>query len=116
MKKILLGILFFGALSVPSSTNAQVPFGGLEVAIIPCTCSSYDLHIFSPLYLGGLPVSGALAYVKNTPTAFGSFLHPGAWALGSYTPGVPACWMHAGKFCFPVFSLGIITPLTGTSL
>jgi hypothetical protein len=118
MKKFLLGLLFFFfATTMPSVSSAQAPFGGLEVAIFPCTCSLQFLHYFAPLYLGPIPIAGALTYPMGAPTAFlFGLLKPGSWALGSYTPGIQACWVWAGKFCFPIPTFGHISPLTGTSL
>ncbi|MEK7515603.1 MAG: hypothetical protein AAB555_01545 [Patescibacteria group bacterium] len=118
MKKLILGsIIFFSVTIIPSSAYAQVPFGGLEVSIFPCTCSAQFLHYFAPLWLGPVPATGALTYPMGATTAFlFGILKPGSWALGTYTPGVQACWVWAGKFCFPIPSLGAITPFTGTSL
>ena len=117
MKKLILGtIIFFCAMAIPSVSYAQVPFGALEVNIFPCTCSGQLLHFFAPLFLGPVPTAGALTYPWGAPTAFlFGILHPGAWALGLYIPGVQACWVWASDVCFPLASLGAISPFTGTS-
>lgn len=118
MKKILFGsLLLLSAAAFPFSTRAQVPFGGLEVFMMPCTCGFvYNYHVFAPLYLGAVPTTGAFSYPMS-PTAYPFYLlHPGAWALGFFAPGAQACWMWAGKFCYPLPNLGIITTITGTSL
>lgn len=71
---------------------------------------------FAPLFLGTVPVSGALA-VPDTPTLFPFYeLFPSAWALGTYTPGGEACWMYAVTGCFLMPTLGAMDPFTGTSL
>jgi len=119
MKNIIFGSLFFFcAMTFPSPSHAQVPFGGLDVFMIPCTCGgAYAWHFFSPLFLGPAPVTGALAVSTVIPLAFPSYyLHPGAWALGQYTPGVQACWMYIGYGCAMLSELGVISPFTGTSL
>ncbi len=118
MKKIIITLIIsFGAIAVPSTAYAQAVFGGLEVSIFPCTCSGQFLHYFAPLWLGPVPTAGALTYPWGALTAIPFFsLRPGSWALGSYTPGTNACWVWAGKFCFPLPSLGSISPVTGVSL
>src|SRR3989344_4754183 len=118
MKKVFLGsLIFFSAVTFASPAHAQVPFGGLEVFMMPCTCGfTYNYHVFAPLYLGAIPTTGAFSY-PMAPTTYPYFLlHPGAWALGFFAPGAQACWMWAGKFCYPLPNMGIISPFTGTSL
>lgn len=105
--------LFFFA---PSVSNAQVPFGGLDVFEFPCTCSPFMYTVFTPFYVGPVPMVATLA-VPDTPTMFAFYeLFPSAWALGTYTPGVEACWMYAVAGCFPLPVLGVMDPFTGTSL
>ncbi|MDP2652284.1 MAG: hypothetical protein Q8O94_04050, partial [bacterium] len=117
MKKIVLvSIVFSGVMAFPSISSAQTPFGGLEIVMLPCTCSGMALHFFGPVYLGtAVPVYGYFV-APYTPTLYlHNYLHPGAWALGFYTPGVQSCLMIAYPCTvFPV--LGLITPATGTSL
>jgi len=70
--------------------------------------------MFTPLYLNGIPVG------KGKPTGIAipsklAFLyykiHPGAWALGFYTPGVQGCWQTAGYACKPQANqIGAVTP------
>ncbi len=118
MKKIFIGsFIFFSAVTFAPPAHAQVPFGGLEVFMMPCTCGFvYNYHVFAPLYLGAIPTTGAFSY-PMAPTTYSYFLlHPGAWALGFFATGAQACWMWAGKFCYPLPNMGIISPFTGTSL
>lgn len=116
MKKIILSFIFFCAVTLPSPLHAQVMFGGLDVWEIPCTCSPFMYTWFTPLFLGPVPVTGALA-VPDTGTIFPFYqLFPSAWALGTYTPGVQSCWMYAVAGCFPLPVLGTMDPTTGTSL
>lgn len=117
MKKILLVSLVLSFIAAfPLASRAQVAFGGLEVASFPCTCGfAFTYHVFAPLYVSSVPGAGALA-APTGPTTYPFYvLHPSAWALGLFTPGVQSCWMWAGKFCFPLSTLGTITPFTGVS-
>lgn len=117
MKKVLLGsFIFFCAMTLPSISHAQVPFGGLDVFEFPCTCSPFMYTVFTPLFLGPVPMTGVLA-VPYTPTLFPFYvLFPSAWALGTFTPGVQACLMYAVMGCFPLPVMGVMNPFTGTSL
>lgn len=117
MKKITLSFIFFCAMTLPSSLHAQVMFGGLDVFEFPCTCSPYTYTVFTPLFFGPVPASGALA-VPDWGVSFPFYvLMPGAWALGTYTPGVEACWWYHGYECDPFPPvLGVVDPFTGTSL
>jgi len=117
MKKILLGcFILFSVTLLPSSSHAQVPFGGLDVFEFPCTCSPYMYTYFAPLFYGPVPAAGVLA-VPDWGVAFPFYeLFPSAWALGTYTPGVQACWMYAVMGCFTLPVVGVVDPFTGTSL
>jgi hypothetical protein len=117
MKRLLLAsVIFFSIIAAPSRSSAQVLFGGLDVFEFPCTCSPFMYTTFTPLFLGPLPIVGTLA-VPDTPTLFPFYeLFPSAWALGTYTPGVQACWMYAVAGCFPLPVIGVMDPFTGTSL
>lgn len=89
-----------------------LPFGGLVVASIPCTCST---GMF--LLTIGPPVGGQFVYQTGTQ-AFQNFNLPraGVWALGLYSP-VGVCLVYAGKSCVPFgLPIGTITSVTGTSL
>lgn len=117
MKKIILGsIIFFYITAYPSFSHAQIPFGGLVVFEIPCTCSPFTWQFLTPLFFGPIPITGALA-APDTPFMFPFFYSfPGAWVLGTYTPGVQACWMYAVAGCFFLPTLGVMNPFTGTSI
>ena len=114
-KTVLISLTIFAAFAFPSQSYAQVPFGGLIVYTVPCTCGfTVNYHWFAPLFIP-IPTTGPLA-APVTPNLFPFFiLHPGAWALGLYTPGVQSCWMYAAVACFPLPVLGTITPFTGSS-
>lgn len=117
IKTLLISSAFLAVFTFPSQSHAQVPFGGLDVFTVPCTCGfAFNYHWFVPLFLGPAPVSGPLA-APITPNLFAFYiLHPGAWALGFFVPGVQSCWMYAAVACFPLPVLGTITPYTGTSI
>jgi len=118
-KNTLISFVFFCVLVIPSFSRAQAPFGGLEIAMAPCTCTggSIILHLFAPLYLGtSVPITGAMTAAAGPTLYMFNLLRPGAWALGDYTPGIQACWMGVPPFCglYPTF--GFILQTTGTSL
>lgn len=117
MRKILLTLIIpFFIVAIPSVSHAQVPFGGLVVAEIPCTCSPFTWQFFAPLFLGPVPTAGPLA-VPDTPFIFAYYYSlPTDWVLGFFTPGVEACWMYAVAGCFPLVVEGAVTPFAGTSL
>ncbi len=117
MKKIFLGsFVFLSAFALPPLSHAQTPFGGLDVFEMPCTCSPFMYTVFTPFYLGPIPVTGVLA-VPDTPTIYPYYeLFPSAWALGLFTPGGQACWMYVGWGCVPLPTAGVMDPFTGTSL
>jgi len=120
MKNVALALfvlLFASALAFPSVSYAQVPFGGLVVAEIICTCSPYTWQWLVPLYTGGLiPITGALA-VPDTPFTYAFYYSTiGTWMLGLYIPGNQSCMMYVGLGCVVLPSLGSVTPFTGTSL
>lgn len=105
------------------SLPGSLPFGGLVSYTIPCTCPSSigSLWIwFTPLFLGShVPITGPLVYVPYVSQLYAWFMIgvPGAWHLGSYVPGVQACWMlipPPGVGCFPLPVAGVITQV-GTS-
>lgn len=116
MKKLFFALAFASVAAFPSYTHAQVPFDGLDVFEIPCTCSPFTYHVFAPLFVASMvPITGALA-ASYTPNLWMYFiLHPGAFALGYFVPGAQACWMYAVAGCFPLPVLGTITPFTGSS-
>jgi len=117
MKQILLGsVIFFSIVMFPSLSHAQAPFGGLVIFELPCTCSPFTWQWLTPLYFGPLPFAGALA-APDTPFLFEYYYSfPSTWVLGKYIPGVQACWMFAVAGCFPLPTIGLMTPFTGTSL
>lgn len=132
IKKYVL-FTFFGLIlwfSYAPSANAffwlpelSLPFGGLVSYSLPCTCPSSTGNLwiyFTPLFLGSnIPATGSLVYVPTSSKLYAwySIGTPTAWHLGSYTPGVQACYMVApppatGCIIFP--SAGVINSV-GTS-
>jgi hypothetical protein len=103
------------ATPVHALTPPLLQFGGLATAEIYCTCSGNFWIWFTPLYFNRVPLAGPIVYEPGTIAFRYYFPHPGSWVLGSYMPGVQACWMYAVYGCFPLPSYGIIGPVTGTS-
>ena len=83
-----------------------------------CPCSNNFLVYFSPLYLypSAGPISGALVFQPGTMSFLNYTIFPTSGVIGSYTPGVQACFIPDGDSCSPVPSLGVILPFTGSSL
>ena len=117
-RNLLVSLVLVFALSVPSFTHAQeLPFGGLVSVSFPCTCSFTLAVWFTPLYLGGpIVLSGPLVYSPYSTIPYANFLIgvPATWELGSYIPGVQACWMYYGVTCAPFPTIGVMTKV-GTS-
>ncbi len=115
---LILGLIF--VFSPPLTARAQgLPFGGYSVYADYFTCScSGNINIwFAPLYLGGpIALAGPITYSPYATILYANFLvfSPGTWQLGTYLPGVPACWMPIGVGCVPFFSYGLMTKV-GTS-
>jgi|SRR3989344_2662923 len=112
---IIITSIFFISVVLPlAKVRAQVelPFGGLANFPIPCTCSLTVAVWFTPLYLGGpAAVTGPLVYSPYLTIPYAYYLVgvPGVWHLGSYIPGVQACWMYVGVACVPFPTLGVMT-------
>lgn len=116
MRKIFATFILATVMTLPSVSHAAlVPYGGLIVFSIPCTCGFvFNYHMFAPLFLGPIPMAGGLSAPQVITFPF-YYLHPGAWALGAYVPGAQACWMYVGFGCAPLPGLGTITPFSGSS-
>ncbi len=104
----------------PVIARAQIgdlPFGGLVVAAVPCSCTVGIAIFFAPMYPNPpFPYAGSLHFIPGI-----SFLHPfykigvpTTWHLGKYVPGVGSCWSGIPPACVPVPTVGIITRV-GTS-
>ncbi len=118
MSRYLKLIISIGIASVflllPVSTSAAVglPFGGIAAFPLPCTCTGTVAIWFAPLYLGGpIAITGPLVYSPYSTIPFANYMTgvPGVWHLGSYLPGVQACWMFGGITCFPFPTIGLMT-------
>jgi hypothetical protein len=122
-------VVLFAATLVPERAKAQItggaPFGGLVVGVLPCTCPATLGNFwvsYAPLWFGSAPAVGALVYSPLTTKLHPLYqpVFPGKWHLGTYAPGVQACWMInpavlvTGIPCVPFPAAGIITSL-GTS-
>jgi hypothetical protein len=127
MKKLVFslfaaGTLLFPALALPALVSAQtLPFGGLVVNTTVCTCPATAgnlLITFAPFWFGAsdVPSGGSLVYIPWLSKLYAWFEIgvPGTYHLGSYVPGIQACWMYSGNSCFPLPSMGVIYQV-GTS-
>ncbi len=114
LSKIILGCLLLIALvlSNPTHASAQAHWGGLDVVDYYgiCDCSYAVWSWFTPLYLDNpTPYTGALTwYGVSAFTWQNYYIHPGAWGLGYYVPGVQACWTYTVYTCVPVPAIGHI--------
>lgn len=118
-KKVLLAIIFLVAVfsgfiyyrTSKISAQGVLPFGGMVLASVPCTCSGGDF-----LLTIGPPSNIQLVFNVATPQyEYMQLPRPGVWSLGLYTPGA-VCMAFVGKGCAPIGApLGRIT-MVGTSL
>lgn len=117
----LLASFFVVTMVSPVKVQAAVPpllhFGGWATAWVPCTCSAAVWSWMAPLYLAPIPVTGPLVYAPYATLPLANFLVtvPATPHEGTYIPGVQACWMYAGFFCFVLPSIGLMA-YVGTGL
>jgi hypothetical protein len=110
LKEIIAILICVAVFVAPLTTHALLPdFGGRSVSLWPCTCSGAIWLWFVPLHLQGVPVTGPMTFYPAT-LQFSDYLGgaPGIEYLGKYVPGVQACWIYAGYFCFPLPSVGVM--------
>ena len=105
-------LLFFNANSVHAQTGL-LPSAGIVSFKYECDCPYGIWWIwFTPLYLGGPVVfSGPMDYSTFSTTLYAypwDIGVPGKWHLDDYIPGVQACWVQAGFFCFPLIAVGLL--------
>lgn len=96
-----------------------LPFGGLVIFTLPCSCSANLWVFFAPLHIVGKTIAGPLIYQPGYTTLYGNFAIgvPSTWHLGSYTPlvGNGVCWQYVGTACVVMKNYGLMNK-TGTSL
>jgi hypothetical protein len=126
MKKFILTTIvltcmlasFFGWQPKTTYAGFGVAYGGLDLFLIPCTCTAGYLnwHFFAPLYLNNpTPIAGALV-AATTPVAYSTYyVRPGSWAKGFELPGAGICYIGVEPYCYPLPNYGLITPFTGVS-
>lgn len=109
---ILLSLVYSFWPNHSARAQIELPFGGIANFPIPCTCSATVAVWFTPLYLGGpIVATGPLVYspYATIPYAYYMIGVPGIWHLGSYIPGIQACWQYVGLACVPFPTLGLMT-------
>jgi hypothetical protein len=111
------------AFMTPGSAHAQADcahpgcFAGYSTSIVTyCDCSGYYYMAFSPLYFYGspAPIAGMLA-VPPSVTYQNFATAPAQKYVGTYAPGVQACWINTSTGCIPLPTLGMVLPFTGVS-
>lgn len=118
----LLISLFFLFAPISKAKAQLIPFGGRVSYTVACTCpgSIGNLWIyFTPFWLSSVPIAGSLVYVPYVSKLYSWYEIgvAGTYHLGSYVPGVQACWMllpTTPPSCAPLLSAGVITQV-GTS-
>jgi hypothetical protein len=99
----------FGYIVINTEAQAFLGFGGRIIEWVPCTCSG-NIAI---LYIPTVPTNLVVPILTYNP--YSSFLFsyydlfvPGVANVGSYAPGVQACWMYDVVGCFPIPTQGLI--------
>ncbi|KKU50255.1 MAG: hypothetical protein A3F53_01695 [Candidatus Zambryskibacteria bacterium RIFCSPHIGHO2_12_FULL_48_10] len=120
MKTALLSVLLSFAMLFPVSyAKAQImPFGGLSTFFVPCTCSGNLAIWFAPFFLGGPAIAtGFITYSPYATFQYSDYMAgmPDVWYLGSYIPGVQACYIYVGVTCTLFPTIGLMTQV-GTGL
>lgn len=124
---IFILTLFLAIMPIKVS-NAALPigFGGFVIITLPCTCSVNLWIYYTPLYTPATypgPMTGPLVYAPyykddvdiSTLYAYYAIGVPVTWELGTFVPGVQACWQYVGVACVPMPNIGLISKV-GTSL
>lgn len=116
---VLMWIAPVNAFAIVGTMLPGFPFGGIVIVTLPCSCSVNLWIWFSPLYLSPKPglFAGPLVYAPYETTLYGDFAIgvPSTWHLGSYLPGVQACWQYVGEACVIMKNYGLMNKV-GTSL
>jgi len=115
---IIVSLTLIVGVSLPISSTraATLPFGGMVVYSVVCTCSANYWIFFAPLWLGNVPTVGPLVYTPGLTILYQNFKIgvPGAWHLGGYLPIPSACRFYVLYTCIPFPAYGLIN-YTGTS-
>ncbi len=114
----MFGILFFGfSLDVQATSIKELPFGGLHIFALQCTCDAKgsSLHyIFD--YRTMKMVS--LLYVPQKSILYSNYNPFAKFQMGTYLPGQAACLIVTGPKCTKVMGAGTYgqKPGTGTTI
>lgn len=95
-----------------------LPVGGTIATMNPCTCgyTAWLAAMYVSVVGKDATKSGTYTYSATlTDTHSNWMVRPGAGMLGTYIPGIQACWMQAAFACFPLPTRGLLTSI-GTGL
>ncbi len=110
MKRILysaliIAILVASAAFVRAQASGELSFGGIRWYTQPCTCSGpillvsvYDFKLKQNINISYIPGASFVYMMYNLWTS--------TYLLGTYRPGVAACYMVVGNSCVPSASIG----------
>ena len=100
--------------AIAGANPGGLAVGGVIAYMNPCTCAYTSWLAAMYLYVVGKPssMSGTYTYSRLlTETHANYAVVPSSKMMGTYIPGVQACWMQAGYACFPLGNKGLITSI-----
>lgn len=107
-RHIIISAVLISIFALPVHVAHAIPFGGLIIGRIECTCTGNYLIVVNESMgqknlLVAPPISRLYQYY---------IFNPGQFALGTYTPG-PKCMVFNGQQCQEVPTDGIIDSMPG---
>lgn len=112
---VIFSAFLFLLVFFPLKTNAQIPFGGKIISVIPCTCNMMVGNM--AVLINQLPAAGPpqLIFQLGLSRLYAYYqLVPGAWILGK-TLGASTCWIGVIPFCVPAAPVAPLINFVGTS-
>lgn len=98
---------------VMAATITQLPFGGIIIYAMPCTCNAPNWGVKV-----GPPVGGDFIYIPGSTWLFSEYqiFRPGPWVLGMAGGSAP-CMQYEGTSCAndKVVPQGRVMTMVGTS-
>lgn len=117
-KKVLIfifSILLMFTTKSAFAVSIEVPFGGMRVLTIPCTCGSPARYLLTINdYTSGRVLK--LSYVPSISILYSSFnILSATYLLGTYNPTVRnMCWIIVSGDCEVVRDDGMLGSMPGT--